>query len=87
MKISHSHKIDALNRVLIPKELLRKLGWKRGDTLSLCYDEAAVKTLSLHLLAEYTEPKCFYCKRVDIEITINRKAVCADCLEKALEKL
>ncbi|MCL2361609.1 MAG: AbrB/MazE/SpoVT family DNA-binding domain-containing protein [Defluviitaleaceae bacterium] len=87
MTISHSHKIDALNRVLLPKELLRKLGWKRGDTLSLCYDEAAGETLSLHLLAKYTKPKCFHCERTDIEITINRKAVCAGCLEKALERL
>ncbi|MCL2362881.1 MAG: AbrB/MazE/SpoVT family DNA-binding domain-containing protein [Defluviitaleaceae bacterium] len=87
MKVSHSHKIDALNRVLLPKELLRKLGWKRGDTLSLCSDEGAGETLTLRLLTKYTEPKCFYCERVDIEIIINRKAICAGCLEKALEKL
>ncbi|MCL2362798.1 MAG: AbrB/MazE/SpoVT family DNA-binding domain-containing protein [Defluviitaleaceae bacterium] len=87
MTFSFSHKIDALNRVLLPKELLAMLGWERGDTLSLRYDEEAGARVSLYLLAKYTEPTCFNCASVDIVITVDSKAVCGDCLKETLEKL
>jgi len=45
MEIKLSRRIDALGRVLFPKELRQKLGWKIGDVVALTYTGETANTL------------------------------------------
>jgi len=84
VKLELTRKIDALGRVVIPRELRARLGWDIGDTLSLCCENG---TLAVSLLKKQPAPKCAYCKRPEREVRVNGKDICSRCLEKALEKI
>jgi len=87
MEIKFSSKIDDLGRILFPKELRQRLGWNRGDIVSITHAEETANTLAVCLLVKQSEISCFYCKKPCCNVTIRGKEICDDCLDRALHSL
>jgi len=83
-EFGHSRKIDDVGRIVLPRDLRQQLGWDSGDTLSF---DIADDKITLRLLEKNSTPECFYCQKPELEVRVNGKDICADCLEKALEQL
>ena len=68
-----SRPLDALGRVVIPKEIRDSLEWDTGDTISIYVDGDSV------VLRKATNT-CIFCQSEEIIATHNGKHICADCL-------
>ena len=79
------HMIDDLGRVLLPSDVRKKLGWKIGDTVSMCQLDA--NTLILQLTEKCPLPKCAICKKHDGPmLSVNGTDICVGCFE-AVKKI
>ncbi|MBQ7314893.1 MAG: AbrB/MazE/SpoVT family DNA-binding domain-containing protein [Clostridia bacterium] len=66
--------VDELGRIVIPKELRRKLEIEHGDAVEIFVDE------DLIILRKYT-PACIFCGDEAAEVQIYKgKKVCKACL-------
>lgn len=67
--------IDALGRVVIPKELRRTLEITPGDSLELFIEDNTV------ILRKY-QPACILCGSAKSITTFKGRNICADCLKE-----
>jgi len=66
--------IGGLDLVQLPKEMLKKLGWKESDKLAIDFD-ADNNLITITLTDKYV-PKCEFCDSDDIVLTIQGMDIC-----------
>ncbi|QCT03320.1 transcriptional regulator, AbrB family [Paenibacillus algicola] len=73
-------KIDALGRVVIPKELRRTLGIGEKDPLEIYVEGERI------VLSKY-QPGCFICDEADSKKLkeFHSKLICTDCIKSVVE--
>ncbi len=72
--------IDALGRIVIPKELRRTLDIKEGDSLELFLEDANI------VLRKY-QPACIICGNAKQVVTYKGRNFCPDCVKEIASKL
>ena len=72
-------KVDELGRVVLPKELRRKLNIEQRDPLEIYVDGESI------ILKKY-EPACIFCGNAKDVVTHNDKKVCRVCLDELVAK-
>ena len=72
-------KIDALGRIVIPKEIRETYGIKENDPLEILSDGNTL------ILRKY-EPACTFCGSTKDTVAYESKIICRKCLDK-LSKL
>ena len=68
-------KLDALGRVVIPKEYRETLGIEIGDPIEISINGSDV------IINKY-ENKCIFCGKTHPEIHYNKKLICKKCLHE-----
>lgn len=68
-------KIDELGRVVIPKEIRKKLKVFKHDNMEIFTDSSSI------VLKKY-EPYCIFCGSDTKTILLNNKLVCYNCIKK-----
>lgn len=71
-------RVDTLDRIVIPKEICKKLGIAPKDALEIFVDENKI------VLGKY-EPACIFCKEVQDTISYERKLICKKCIRTLAE--
>ena len=66
-------RVDNLDRIVIPKEICKKLGIEPKDALEIFVDETKI------VLGKY-EPSCIFCQEVQDTIVYKKKLVCVKCI-------
>ncbi len=66
-------RIDNLDRIVIPKEICKKLGIEPKDALEIFVDETRI------ILGKY-EPACIFCKEVQDTVMYKKKLICEKCI-------
>ena len=66
-------RVDSLDRIVIPKEICKKLGIEPKDALEIFVDETKI------ILSKY-EPYCIFCKEVQGTIMYKKKLICEKCI-------
>ncbi|MBR5135178.1 MAG: AbrB/MazE/SpoVT family DNA-binding domain-containing protein [Clostridia bacterium] len=72
--------IDALGRIVIPKELRRTLDISEGDSLELFIEDNTV------ILRKY-QPACMICGSAKSIVTYKGRNFCPDCVREIATKL
>ena len=73
-----SRTIDELGRVILPNNLLQKLGWSTGDKLAFNRTRSSVV---LSMSKRHDGPRCALCNKLEQEICISGKDICGSCLQ------
>jgi len=71
-------RVDSLDRIVIPKEICKKLGIEPKDALEIFVDETKI------ILSKY-EPACIFCQEVQGTIMYKKKLVCEKCIRTLVE--
>lgn len=66
-------RVDNLDRIVIPKEICKKLGIEPKNALEIFVDETKI------ILGKY-EPSCIFCKEVQNTIMYKRRLICEKCI-------
>lgn len=66
-------RVDTLDRIVIPKEICKKLGIEPKDALEIFVDETKI------VLGKY-EPSCIFCKEVQGTVMYKKKLICEKCI-------
>lgn len=66
-------RIDNLDRIVIPKEICKKLGIEPKDALEIFVDETRI------ILGKY-EPACIFCQEVQGTVMYKKKLICENCI-------
>ena len=66
-------RVDSLDRIVIPKEICKKLGIEPKDALEIFVDETKI------ILGKY-EPSCIFCNEVQNTIMYKKKLICEKCI-------
>ena len=66
-------RVDSLDRIVIPKEICKKLGIEPKDALEIFVDETKI------ILSKY-EPSCIFCNEVQGTIMYKKKLICEKCI-------
>ena len=66
-------RIDNLDRIVIPKEICKKLGIEPKDALEIFVDETRI------ILGKY-EPACIFCQEVQNTVMYKKKLICEKCI-------
>ena len=66
-------RVDSLDRIVIPKEICKKLGIEPKDALEIFVDETKI------VLGKY-EPACIFCQEVQDTIMYKKKLICERCI-------
>lgn len=75
-----SRPLDALGRVVIPKELRKTLGLEPGDPIEVFYDEIGQVILrKFHI-------HCEFCGSDDLLMDLHGKKVCKSCAESIVSQ-
>ena len=72
-------KIDGLGRIVIPKELRKRMGLDEGTAMEIFVEEGRI-------IFEKYEPGCIFCGEMDDTFEFEGKVVCKDCLDKMEEE-
>ncbi len=72
-------KIDELGRVVIPKELRRKLGIKEKDPIEIHIDNHSI-------ILKKIESHCIFCGKEKDLIPYKDKLICPKCLDELKNK-
>lgn len=72
-------RVDTLDRIVIPKEICKKLGIEPKDALEIFVDETKI------VLGKY-EPACIFCNEVHDTVMYKKKLICEKCI-RTLETL
>lgn len=72
-------RVDALDRIVIPKEICNTMGIAPKDSLEIFVDSHKI------LLSKY-ESGCIFCKEASDTVTYQGKVICKKCI-KELQKL
>lgn len=67
-------RVDTLDRIVIPKEICKKLGIEPKDALEIFVDETKI------VLGKY-EPACIFCKEVQGTVMYKKKLICEKCIQ------
>lgn len=67
--------VDELGRVVVPKELRRRMGIENGDSVEIYGEENRI------IITKYT-PACLFCGGSGDTVTFRSKRICAECLEE-----
>lgn len=68
--------IDTLGRIVIPKELRRRLNWKEGDRVEFFAENDSI------IIKKYS-PGCSCCKKVKSDLLeVDGVKLCKNCIEK-----
>ena len=67
--------IDALGRVVIPKELRKVFQIKNKDAMEIFVDDDMI------ILKKY-EPACVFCGETDNLITYEDRTICSGCIDR-----
>lgn len=67
-------RIDALGRVVIPKQLRNQFGLEDGVCLELF-------TTDTQIIMQKYQPGCVFCGNAENLTELNGKCICKDCLE------
>ena len=78
-------KIDELGRLLLPKELMKRLNWDSGDSVVISADSEN-ETLALTLLEKAGSPKCVFCTSHLNTMKFKNRDICDSCLAKINQK-
>jgi transcriptional pleiotropic regulator of transition state genes len=70
--VGTARRIDQLGRVVVPAELRKILGIRKGDLLDIHVEEGRLVLLKI-------EPECVICARPDNLLTLHEKHVCKEC--------
>ncbi len=70
--------IDALGRVVIPKELRKVFQIKNKDAMEIFVDDDMI------ILKKY-EPACVFCGETDNLITYEDRTICSSCVDRMKE--
>ena len=74
-------KVDELGRVVVPKELRRRMGIEDDkDFFEIYMDDDSI------VLKKY-QPNCIFCGDMQNLVSLNGKMVCAKCVKSLAEKL
>ena len=74
-------KVDELGRVVVPKELRRRMGIEDDkDFFEIYMDDDSI------VLKKY-QPNCIFCGNMQDLVSFNGKMVCAGCVKNLAEKL
>ena len=71
-------RVDSLDRIVIPKEICKKLGIEPRDALEIFVDETKI------ILSKY-EPSCIFCKEVQGTVMYKKKLICEKCIRTLVE--
>ena len=66
-------RVDNLDRIVIPKEICKKLGIEPKDALEIFVDETKI------VLGKY-EPACIFCQEVQDTVMYKKKLICEKCI-------
>ena len=66
-------RVDTLDRIVIPKEICKKLGIEPKDALEIFVDETKI------VLGKY-EPACIFCNEVQDTVVYKKKLICEKCI-------
>ena len=66
-------RVDSLDRIVIPKEICKKLGIEPKDALEIFVDETKI------VLGKY-EPACIFCQEVQDTVMYKKKLICERCI-------
>ncbi len=66
-------RVDNLDRIVIPKEICKKLSIEPKNALEIFVDETKI------ILGKY-EPSCIFCKEVQNTIMYKRRLICEKCI-------
>ena len=70
--VGTARRIDQLGRVVVPAELRKILGIRKGDLLDIRVEDGRLVLLKI-------EPECAICGSADNLRTLHEKHVCKDC--------
>ena len=73
--IGTARHIDQLGRVVVPSELRRMLGIRRGDLLDIRGEDGRV-------ILQKIEPECAVCARSEDLVGVHDKHVCRECVRE-----
>ena len=76
-----TREIDELNRVLLPRDAMERLGCEKGDIVAVYFDIES-QGVVLKLAEKYTGPKCLFCEAAETAMSINHSDICRSCVEK-----
>lgn len=77
-------KLDSLGRVVIPKEIRKKLDIKNNDEVSISMDR---DTVYIKKFKEYENKFCFMCNSQEDLVELEEKHICSKCIISATEIL
>lgn len=72
--------IDELGRIVIPKEIRKKLGIEKNDPVEIFVDGETV------ILSKY-RPVCHFCGKTENVSDFKGKAICDDCIAELKAEL
>ena len=72
--------IDELGRIVIPKEIRKKLGIEKNDPVEICVDGETV------ILSKY-RPVCHFCGKSENVREFKGKVICDCCVAELKEEL
>ena len=67
--------VDDLGRVVVPKELRRRMGIENGDAVEIYGEENRI------IIEKYT-PACLFCGGNDGIVQFKDKRICSACIEQ-----
>jgi len=72
-------KIDGLGRIVIPKELRKRMGLDEGTAMDIFVEEGRI-------IFEKYEPGCIFCGEMEGTIEFKEKLICKDCFKNIIKK-
>ena len=70
-------KIDGLGRIVIPKELRKRMGLDEGTAMEIFVEEGRI-------IFEKYEPGCIFCGEMEDTFEFEGEKVCRNCCNKIL---
>ena len=72
-------RIDELGRIVVPKEIRKKMYIESGDPLEIFVDGD-------HIILTKYQPSCIFCGNPDGVVPFEEKLICSKCIEKLQNK-
>lgn len=70
-----TRKMDRLGRIVLPREMFKKMDLHFGDMIEVFYEEDAI------IIRKYA-PGCALCEDVTTSIWFKGRAVCVNCIDE-----
>lgn len=76
MQVFTTRKLDPLGRLVLPRELLDKLGLQQDSALNVCLDGQG------HIVLAKPQEHCVLCGELQGLTHHNGRAICAGCIQR-----